>query len=236
MDFSISIFVGVTQAIIFNPVDKAIFNSITNNTSFFTRANWIKPFSGVSNNIYMRIVTSGLYFYLLDYTKDMNTYQSALTVSATTSFILNPLNVIKYKSYSNNISTYKSLLVNYRKYGLKFGIVGLETLFLRNFIFNVVYISQKKENNDLIHNCGVICIASIISSPVQYYINMKYYNNISYRQITSNFYNSLRNTNNKLAYTIKQFAIGYGTTRTILSVYTGQLMYSTLKQFAQINH
>jgi len=236
MSVIISILVGIIQTILFNPIDKAIYNSITNNNSILTPTNWNKPFSGLSNNIYMRIITGGSYFYLLDYTKTMTPIQSALTVSATTSIILNPLNVIKYKSYSDNISTYKSLLVNYRKYGLKFGIIGLETLFLRNFIFNVVYISQKKENNDLIHNCSVICAASIISSPVQYYINMKYYNNISYRQITSNFYNSLRNTNNKLAYTIKQFAIGYGTTRTILSVYTGQLMYSTLKQFTQINH
>lgn len=236
MDFSISIFVGITQAILFNPVDKAIYNSIINNTSLFSRVNWIKPFSGVSNNIYMRIVTSGLYFYLLDYTKNMNVYHSALTVSATTSIILNPLNVIKYKSYSDNISTYKSFLTNYRKYGLKFGIIGLDTLFLRNFIFNIIYISHKKDNNDLIHNCSVICAASMISSPVQYYINMKYYHNNSYLKITTNFYNSLKNTNNKFAYTIKQFAIGYGTTRTIVGVYTGQLMYSTLKQFVQINH
>ena len=175
MDFYISIAVGITQAFMFSPIDKAIYNSIINNSKLFKRENWIKPFSGASNSIYTRIITSGLYFYLIDYTKDMNVYQSSLTVSATTAIILNPFNVIKYKSYYNNISTYNSLISIYRKHGLKFCMIGMETLIMRDFIFNIIYISNKKDNNDFIHNCGVICAASIISSPFHYYRNMKYY-------------------------------------------------------------
>jgi hypothetical protein len=236
MDLIISIIVGISQAFIFNPVDKAIYNSITTNTALFKQDNWVKPFSGVSNNIYMRMITSGLYFYLIDHTKNMNVYQSALTVSATTSIVLNPLNIVKYKSYSDKISTYNAVITIYRKHGLKFGLIGLETLLLRNFVFNIVYISNKKESNDLVHNCGVICAASLMSSPFQYFINMKYYENISYIKIASNFIKCVKTTNNKIGYVFKQFAIGYGTSRTIVGVYTGQLMYSTLKQMTQMNN
>jgi hypothetical protein len=232
MDFYISIVVGITQAFIFNPVDKAIYNSIINNSKLFKRENWVKPFAGASNNIYTRIITSGLYFYLLDYTKDMNVYQSALTVSVTTAITLNPLNVVKYRSYCHNISTYQSLMSVYKKHGLKFCKIGLESLILRDFVFNVIYISNKKDNNDFVHNCSIICAASVISSPFHFYRNMKYYDNEKYLNITKHFYSNFKNSNKKLSYLIKQLAIGHGTVRTIIGLYTGQVMYSTLKQIA----
>jgi hypothetical protein len=232
MDFYISIAVGITQAFIFSPIDKAIYNSIINNSKLFKRENWIKPFAGASNSIYTRIITSGLYFYLIDYTKDMNVYQSAMTVSAATAITLNPLNVVRYKSYYNNISTYNSLISIYRKHGLKFCMIGMETQIMRDFIFNVIYISNKKDNNDFIHNCGVICAASIISSPFHYYRNIKYHENEKYLHITKKFYNNFKSSENKLSYIIRQFAIGHGTVRTVIGLYTGQVMYSTLKQMA----
>lgn len=232
MDFYISIAVGISQAFIFNPIDKAIYNSIINNSKLFTRENWIKPFAGASNSIYSRIISSGLYFYLIDYTKDMNVYQASLTVSATTAIILNPLNVIKYKSYYNNISTYNSIISIYKKYGLKFCMIGMETLIMRDFIFNVIYISNKNDNNDLFHNCSVICAASVISSPFHFYRNMKYHDNDKYLNITKSFFNNFKNSNKKFSYIIKQFAIGHGTLRTVIGLYTGQVMYSTLKQIA----
>ena len=232
MDFYIGIAVGITQAFIFSPIDKAIYNSIINNSKLFKRENWIKPFAGASNSIYSRIITSGLYFYLIDYTKDMNVYQSALTVSVTTAFTLNPLNVIRYKSYYNKISTYDSFISIYRKHGLRFCMIGMETLIMRDFIFNVIYISNKKDNNDFFHNCAVICTASIISSPFHYFRNMKYHENEKYLHITKKFYNNFKSSENKLSYIIRQFAIGHGTVRTVIGLYTGQVMYSTLKQMA----
>ena len=232
MDFYISIAVGISQAFIFSPIDKAIYNSIINNSKLFKRENWVKPFAGASNSIYSRIITSGLYFYLIDYTKDLNVYQSALTVSATTSIIMNPLNVIRYKSYYHNISTYDSLISIYKKHGIKFCAIGFESLMIRDFIFNLIYLSNKKDNNDFIHNCGVICAASIVSSPFHYYRNMKYHENEKYLNITKTFFSNFKNSEKKVSYIIKQFAIGHGTIRTVLGLYTGQVMYSTLKQIA----
>jgi len=230
MDLYISIAVGIIHAIIFNPVDKAIYNSVINNNKLFTLKNWQKPFCGCLNNINSRIISGGIYFYLLDYTKNMSLYQSAFTVSLTTSIILNPLNMIKYNSYIDNTSSYNSIIKNYKRYGFKFAKIGIESLIIRDFIFNVVYIKYKKNNEHLFYNCGIICLASVISSPFHYIRNMKYYNNDSYYNICKKLIVDVKNTNNKFNFVIKQFAIGYGTLRTIAGVYTGQVMYSTLKE------
>ena len=232
MDFYISIVVGITQAIIYNPVDKAIYNSIINNRKLFTIDNWRHPFVGVSNGIYTRIISGGLYFYLLDYTKHLNIYHSALIVSMTTSLIINPLNVVKYKSYINNTSTYNTFINIYKKNGFKFCKIGIEALIIRDFVFNIIYLKCKNNNNNLIHNCAAICAASIISSPLHYARNMKYHSNDGYLNIYKDLFVGLKSTNKKIAYTIKQFAIGHGTIRTILGVYTGQVMYSVLKEIA----
>ena len=231
MDFYISIIVGSIQAIIFNPLDKAIYNSIINNNTLFSYKNWIKPFTGASNGIYTRIISGGIYFYLIDYTKNMNLYQSSLTVSIITSIILNPFNVIKYRSYAYNLTSYNSLILNYNKCGLKFSKIGIESYILRDFIFNYIYIKYKKDNNDLIHNCSIICTASIISSPLHYVRNMKYYNNDSYINIIKCLFKDINNNIKiKPLFIFKQFGIGYGTVRTIMAVYSGQLMYSTMKE------
>ena len=153
MDFYISLIVGVSQAFIFNPADKAIYKSIIDNTPIMCSANWKKPFAGSTNNIYSRIITSGLYFYLIDTTKNYDTVQASFLISLTTSTILNPLNVIKYKSYGDNLSTYQAFIQTYNRYGLKFVRIGLGSLILRDFVFNMVYLNLKKDNNDMIYNC-----------------------------------------------------------------------------------
>lgn len=232
MDFYISLLVGTTQAIIYNPVDKAIYNSIINNNRLLTRDNWRRPFVGATNGIFTRIISGGLYFYLIDFTKHLNIYQSAFIVSLTTSLIINPFNVVKFKSYTNNRSTYDTLINIYKKNGVKFCKIGLEALIIRDFIFNVIYLKCKSDNNEFIHNCSAICAASIISSPMHYARNMKYHSNDAYIKIFKDLFQGLKSTNKKLTYTIKQFAIGHGTIRTIIGLYTGQVMYSVLKEIA----
>lgn len=232
MDFYISIVVGIFQAVIFNPLDKAIYNSIINNNTLFTYKNWIKPFAGTSNGIYTRIISGGLYFYLLDFTKNMELYHSALTVSLTTSIILNPFNVVKFRSYSNNITTYQSFIQNYKKYGLRFGSIGICSLIMRDFIFNCVYLKYKKNNNEMLYNCSIICAASVISSPFHFMRNMKYHNNDSYINICKKLFHDVNTTNQKIKsyFLFKQLGIGYGTIRTVMGVYSGQVMYSTMKE------
>ena len=59
---------------------------------------------------------------------------------------------------------------------------------------------------------------------------MKYYDNYKYLDITKTFFSNFKSSEKKLSYIIKQFGIGHGTARTVLGLYSGQVMYSTLKQ------
>lgn len=234
MDFYISIAVGITQAFIFNPIDKAIYTSIINNNSILNKKNWIKPFSGAFNGIYIKVITGGVYFYLIDYTKslNMNIYQSSIVISTITSLIINPFNVIRFNSFIDNSSSYNSLKKVYQINKLQFLRRGIEAFILRDFIFNLIYINYKKDNSNSIYNCGVICGASILSSPFHYMRNIKYYNNNkSYYDISKDFIIEIKNNNKKANFICNKFAIGVGTIRTVCSIYYGQIMYSSLKQF-----
>ena len=234
MDFYISVIVGISQAFIFNPIDKAIYTSIINNNSIFNRSNWVSPFSGAFNGIYIKMITGGIYFYLIDYTKsmNMNIYQSSIVVSTITSIIINPFNVVRFNSFIDNSSSYNSFKKIYQKNKFRFLRTGIEAFIMRDFIFNLIYINYKKENSYPIYNCGVICAASVISSPLHYIRNIKYYNHDkSYYNICKDFIVEIKNNNKKTNFICNKFAIGFGTIRTICSVYYGQVMYSSLKQF-----
>lgn len=234
MDFYISLIVGVSQAFIFNPIDKAIYTSIINNNSIFNKNNWTKPFSGATNGIYIKVITGGIYFYMIDYAKslNMNVYQSSILISTITSLIINPFNVIRYNSFIDNSSSYNSFKKIYEKNKFRFLRTGLEAFILRDFIFNLIYINYKKDNSNLIYNCGVICGASILSSPFHYMRNIKYYNNNkSYYDISKDFIIEIKKNNKKANFICNKFAIGLGTIRTVCSIYYGQIMYSSLKQF-----
>jgi hypothetical protein len=234
MEFYASIFVGISQAFIFNPIDKAIYTSIINNNSIFNRSNWTKPFSGALNGIYIKIITGGIYFYLIDYTKslNMNVYQSSIFISSITSLILNPFNVVRFNSFVDNSSSLVSFKKIYERNKLSFLRTGLEAFIMRDFIFNLIYLNYKSEKTNSIYNCGVICAASVISSPFHYLRNIKYYNNDkSYYNIYKDFMKEIKIANKKTSLVCQKFSIGLGTARTICSIYYGQAMFTSLKQF-----
>jgi hypothetical protein len=234
MEFYASIVVGISQAFIFNPIDKAIYTSIINNNSIFNKSNWTKPFSGALNGIYIKIITGGIYFYLIDYTKslNMNVYQSSIVISSITSLILNPFNVVRFNSFVDNSSSLVSFKKIYERNKLSFLRTGLEAFIMRDFIFNLIYLNYKSEKSNSIYNCGVICAASVISSPFHYLRNIKYYNNDkSYYNIYKDFMKEIKIANKKTSVICHKFSIGLGTARTICSIYYGQVMFSSLKQF-----
>ena len=230
MDFYISLITGIIQAIIFNPIDKAIYSSIINNNNILSPTNWYAPFSGATNGIYIKIITGGVYYYLIDFTKHLNIIQASICISLITASIINPFNVIRFNSYIQNLSTYNSFRSVYTKYNIKFIIIGIEALICRDFIFNIIYLSFKTNNRNLLYNSFIISCACICSSPFQYIKGAKYYNNNNYYNICSQFYINLKNNDNKINYIIKEFGLGYGTLRSIISVYTGHIMYSYIKQ------
>lgn len=233
MEFYISLAIGISQAFIFNPIDKAIYTSIINNNSLFNKDNWKKPFSGATNGIYIKMITGGIYFYLIDYTKsiNLNVYQSSIMISSLTSIILNPFNLVRFDSFINKSSTHTSFLKIYKLNKYKLFKTGLEAFIIRDFIFNMIYLNYRKDNSTSVYNCGVICAASVISSPFHYLRNIKYYDyNKSYYEISKDLFNDIKKNQKKTNLICQKFGIGFGTIRTICSIYYGNVMYSTLKQ------
>lgn len=53
---------GLLQAFTFNPWDRALYLSVKNTRPFLTKANFEKPFAGVTQTVVQRAISSGLYF------------------------------------------------------------------------------------------------------------------------------------------------------------------------------
>jgi hypothetical protein len=69
-DFSAGVLAGLVNTALFNPYDKALYRMCHDHTSFFTASNWRSPYSGVSQAVWHRIVSYGLFFPLMDFWKD----------------------------------------------------------------------------------------------------------------------------------------------------------------------
>jgi hypothetical protein len=166
---------GFTSSIIFNPIDKIIYLSTTKNISIIDKSIYYNLFQGCLNTILTRIITSGLYFTMIDNNShNLSPLQTAI-LSASLCSMTNPLQFIKYHSWYNNMSNKNSYIFIINKYGLKGLTIGTPALFTRDLIFNYIYISNKKKDNHL-HNLSIITIGLIISSPLNLIKNRKYAN------------------------------------------------------------
>lgn len=99
---------GLTQAVVFNPWDRALYLSVKNETPFLSRSNFTKPMDGVLQTLAHRALSAGLYFPLEEifthffrHTSVEPTYKPYLTFVAGTlagisnGFLLNPFARIK---------------------------------------------------------------------------------------------------------------------------------------------
>jgi len=207
---------GIMSAIIFNPIDKAIYLSTTKNNKLFNKENWRDLYKGTSYTIITRLITSGLYFSYIDHysTISNNKIETALMTSILCS-ITNPLQLIKFNSWYNNCSTKNGAKIIIKKYGYRGLAIGIAPLLLRDFLFNYIYLSFKKKDNH-INNVAVICGALIVVSPINLIKNKKYASNESIMSIIKNF-------------KISQLGISYSLMRIGLGFYISQYLYDLNK-------
>jgi len=62
VNFFCGITAGVLQAGLFNPFDRALYLSITNDVPFLRRENFLNPYSGFMQSVGHRALSSGLYY------------------------------------------------------------------------------------------------------------------------------------------------------------------------------
>jgi len=211
---------GVLSAIVFNPLDKAIFISTTKNISFFNRQVWSNCYNGTSNAILSRLVSSGLYFSFIDhFSKSFSPIQTAFTASLLVNVSTNPVNLVKFHSWFNNLSTRESVGFFYKTHGFRGFYIGLPAVFLRDFLFNSSYISFKKKDDHLF-NLALISGSLVLVSPLNLVKNLKYGSNQDFRTIIRNF-------------KFRQLGLSQSLIRTSLSFYFSQYMYDISKSFLE---
>lgn len=213
---------GVLSAVVFNPLDKAIFISTTKNISFFNRQVWSNCFNGTSNAILSRLVSSGLYFSFIDhFSQSFSPIQTAFTTSFLVNVSTNPVNLVKFHSWFNTISTRDSISFFYKSHGIRGFYIGFPAIFLRDFMFNASYISFRKKDEHFF-NLALISGSLIIVSPLNLVKNLKYGSNQDLRTIIMNF-------------KFRQLGLSQCLLRTSLSFYFSQFIYDASKSFLEKN-
>jgi hypothetical protein len=208
---------GSISAIIMNPIDRAIYISTTKGLSIISKNAWENCYRGTMNNVFTKLVTSGLYFAFLDNLSSTYTpFQTALITSFVCNSITNPIQLVKYHSWFQNISLNESCRNIYRKYGIcGFGI-GFPSIFIRDVCFNYLYITYKKKD-DHFNNLLVISGSLVAVSPFNLIKNKKYGNNESLKQIFQNF-------------KFHQLGISMSIARTSVGFYFSQFLYDFIKK------
>jgi len=216
-DILSGILTGFTSSLIFNPLDKIIYISTTKNISITDKRIYSNLFQGSLNTLLTRIITSGIYFSMIDSSSHkMNPMQLSL-LGASICSLTNPLQLIKFNSWYNNISMNGSYKMIMNRFGIRGLFIGTPAIFTRDLIFNYIYISNKKSGEHL-HNIGIISMALMISSPINLIKNKKYGNFEDIRTIIKNF-------------NYKQLGIGKNIIRSSLCFYFNQFLYDNLKTY-----
>lgn len=209
---------GIISAILFNPLDKAIYISTTKNISIFNRNAWHNMYSGVSYTIMTKLITSGLYFAYIDYySKQYNSNAEIALITTICCSITNPIQLVKFNSWYNGILIKTSANNIIKNYGYKGFGIGIAPLLLRDFIFNYIYLTFKKKD-DHINNILTISGTLIVVSPINVIKNKKYALNENIKSIIKNFnYN--------------QLGITFSLLRFSLSFYFCQYLYDNTKSY-----
>jgi hypothetical protein len=211
------IITGFTSSIIFNPLDKIIYLSTTKNISLMNKSIYYNLYQGILNTILTRIINSGLYFTIIDNSSHTLSPFQLSFLTASMSSITNPLQIIKLHSWYNNISNKNTYHFILKKYGLRGFTIGAPALFMRDFIFNFIYISNKEKDNHL-YNLSIVTCGLIISSPLNLIKNKKYANFDNIKTILKTFH-------------YKQLGIGKNILRSSLYFYFNQILYNYIKYY-----
>jgi len=190
----IGVSTGLIQTFLFNPIDRALYLHVKDNTSFLAKSNWLSPYHGVFNALGNRVIQYGFYYNIVDWNLKTVTElfpQCGITCSriiagvatgVTTSVLLNPVSCVKYHAWGTDLEL-RVVARNMRKEaGLGSFTRGLGTTAVRDSVFTVLYLVGKKYADDwspsngvhFLTNSAISCMATIITAPINYIRNMKY--------------------------------------------------------------
>lgn len=239
---------GITNTIVFNPYDRAMYLSVKNKTKFFIKPNWNRPYHGLSEALFHRTLSYGLYFPFIDmFDKYIdNKIVSGVCAGMTTSIMTSPFASIKlynWNTHNTKTSLVKLSQVLYSKYGTYAFTRGVGICLKRDIVFSIVFGSLSFNFNQEKHFwLDVLCMsaATISSSPLNYWKNRIYQNTTSRKIRFVDVINELKK-DILLNKTLKgkptvlfvlhdKFSVGWGTLRVGLGMSLSRQIYIWLSK------
>ena len=192
---------GGVQAIIFNPVDRALYLRVFHKRSLFHADNWVNPFQGFGNAALHRILCSGTYLAWQDTFSnvEMERYFSSSTqerlfvgtfAGACNGLCLNTLQLLKYRMWTDGEDSVRACLKKLHSQGgnsIFFRGIGISVV--RDMIFGITYEglrgkrshkpkNQQQSSKDSLVLFGkdwcAASVACVMSSPLNYCRNIYY--------------------------------------------------------------
>jgi len=251
---------GVLITGFLNPWDRALYLSIINNRNFLQKENFSRPYQGLTQTLLVRSVSTGLYFPFEQMTRQQleqvpisqnaRNMAGGCLVGAMTALVLNPLNLVKYHSWSTSDSTrfmesWKNMYRNAGAFGFS---RGCYSALLRDMIFGTTFSglrNQKIISNDekvtrFLVNVLSCFSATTLSSPLNYTRNVQYATSsnkvcpsiiIILRDLKAKVYLEQKTLIRRLQRFQSHLRLGWGTARVALGMSLIDLLYSVLNEF-----
>lgn len=248
---------GLIQTVIFNPVDRALYLHVKDDTSFLARSNWLNPYHGVFNALGNRVIQYGFYYNIVDWYlqlfhsrypgmgKNTSRILTGVATGITTAVMLNPISCVKYHAWGTDLDLRVVSREMYKEAGLNSFARGLGTTAMRDSVFSALYLlgkrfSDKKFTDNksrFVANSLVSCVATVVTAPINYVRNMKYASgymnsNPTARDIYKDLFRQQPAYSGSLTpvlhYYTHRLAIGWGTLRVGVGIASGQYIFDSL--------
>jgi len=251
---------GVLITGFLNPWDRGLYLSIINNRNFLLKENFLRPYQGLTQTLVVRSVSTGLYFPFEQMTRqkldqvpisqNARNMAGGCLVGAMTAFVLNPLNLVKYHSWS--ISDHTRFMESWRNIYRNAGVLGFSrgcsSALLRDMIFGATFSglrNQRKLSNDekltrLSVNALSCFVATTLSSPLNYSRNVQYATSSSkecpsilviLKDLRDKVYSEQKTSIKRLQSFQSHLRLGWGTARVAVGMSLIELLYSMLNEF-----
>lgn len=243
---------GAFQAIIFNPIDRALYLKVHNNEkNLFLRRNFKNPFQGFGNVALYRTISSGSYFYFqnlainsLNNERKRTKFDYIFTgffAGTMNGILLNPMQIVKFQMWSNNSNFIKTIVGMYKNNGLSIFYRGVKSTIMRDIAFGVSY--EILRNNSYIENKNITnifagCLSAIISSPFNYVRSISYGTPISCSTLSTHqlfvflYKNTMKQPHGfKFQYLNSRLNIGAGSLRVGFGMAFGQYMFANVQKY-----
>lgn len=183
---------GLAVTAVLHPWDRALYLSVINRRTFFSQANWHRPYHALGQTLFGRAVSGGLYFPLEDWCTAAtgSAVLGGQAAGVLNGFLLNPLSLVKYQSWGQE--DYKSFAATSRQLLRDAGplvvLRGVISTMMRDGIFGFCFSLRRLAPNKTgaveqpvasDFAAAVVCAAvgTTLGSPFNYLRNLSYAQN-----------------------------------------------------------